>query len=162
MAGGVCSHSGAFGGGVVSCRQPPEDVGEDDAWLGQLGSAVARSRFWSSTAIFVTYDEGGGFYDHVAPPAVPGSDGYGTRTPLVIVSPWVRTGVYRATTTNLPVLSFTEHLWGLAPLTALDARQNDLAGAFDFHRHPLAPPAVPVDPPATIGFYGVGVTPDTP
>jgi phospholipase C len=140
--------------GVGYSEEPPEDVGEGDAWLGQLVSAVAHSRYWRSTAIFVTYDEGGGFYDHASPPVVRSSFGYGTRTPMVIVSPWVRSGIDAAETTNVSVLAFLQHLFVLAPLNALDARQNDLFGAFNFHRHPLAPPKLPVLPAETIGFYG--------
>ena len=139
--------------GIGYSEEPPEDVSEGDAWLGQVIEAIARSSYWNSTAIFVTYDEGGGFFDHVSPPIVRGSSGYGTRTPMVIVSPWVRRGVFHARTTNISVLAFAQHLWGLRPLNALDARQNDLAGAFDFRRSPLRPPSLPVSPRDTIGFY---------
>ena len=146
--------------GVGYSEEPPEDLGEGDAWLGQLVEAVARSRYWSSTALFVTYDEGGGFYDHLSPPAVPGSYGYGTRTPLLIVSPWVRGHLYHQVTTNLSVLAFVQHLFGLPALDRLNAEQDDLARAFDFARRPLAPPRPPVAPPATIGFYGPSVLAD--
>src|SRR5207248_5534466 len=81
-------------------EEPREDIGEGDAWLGQLVSAVARSRYWRSTVLFITYDEGGGFADQAAPP-VP--SGYGTRTPMVIVSPWARRGVFGQDTTNISV-----------------------------------------------------------
>lgn len=145
--------------GVGYSEEPPEDIGEGDAWLGQLVDAVARSHYWRSTAIFVTYDEGGGFWDHVAPP-VETAYGYGTRTPMVIVSPWVRGGVYRALTTNISILSFMQRLWGLAPLNPLNARQNDLMAAFDFARRPLPPPVLPVVPSETIGFYGANTLTD--
>jgi len=132
-------------------EEPREDIGEGDAWLGQLVQAVARSRYWDSTAIFLSYDEGGGFWDPVPPPV---SSGYGTRTPLVIVSPWVRRGAFGERTTNISVLSFMQHLWQMPPLNALNARQNDLAAAFDFGRRPLRRPRLPVAPSATIGFHG--------
>lgn len=132
-------------------EEPREDIAEGDAWLGQLVQAVARSRYWGSTAIFVTYDEGGGFWDPVPPPA---GTGYGTRTPMVIVSPWARRGAYTRRTTNISILSFMQHLWGMAPLNALNAQQNDLAGAFDFRQRPLPRPRLPVAPSATIGFHG--------
>lgn len=146
--------------GVGYSEEPPEDVGQGDTWLGQIVAALAASRAWSSTVLFVTYDEGGGFYDHVSPPVVAGSDGYGTRTPLVIVSPWARRGVFDARTTNLSVLAFVQHLWSLPPLDHLNAVQNDLAGAFDFRTRPLPPPRVPVAPRGTIGFYGRSVLND--
>ena len=139
--------------GVGYSTEPAEDIGEGDAWFGQLVNAVAHSQYWDSTAIFVTYDEGGGFWDHVAPAA---STGYGTRTPMVIISPYARRGVFHQRTTNLAVLSFMQRLWGLAPLTPLNAGQKDLMSAFNFRQSPLPPPDVPVAPADTIGFHGSG------
>ncbi len=132
-------------------EEPREDISQGDVWLGQLVSAVARSRYWRSTAVFITYDEGGGFWDPVPPP-VP--SGYGTRTPFVIVSPWARHGVFRHLSTNVSILSFMQHLWGMPPLTSLNAQQNDLAGAFDFRQRRLPRPRLPVAPSETIGFHG--------
>jgi phospholipase C len=132
-------------------EEPREDIAEGDAWLGQLVQAVARSRYWDSTAIFLTYDEGGGFWDPVPPPV---TTGFGTRTPMVIVSPWARRGTYTGRTTNISILSLMQHLWGMAPLNSLNAQQNDLAGAFDFRQRPLRRPRLPVAPSATIGFHG--------
>jgi phospholipase C len=62
--------------GIRKPDVPSEDTGEGDAWTGQLVNAVARSRYRDSTAIFLTYDEGGGFRDHV-PPSY--ASGYGSR-----------------------------------------------------------------------------------
>jgi phospholipase C len=140
-------------------EEPREDISEGDAWLGQLVKAVAHSPYWQSTAIFITYDEGGGFWDPV-PPTV--ASGYGTRTPFVIISPWARRGAYQQTSTNVSILSFMQHLWGMPPLTALNARQNDLAGAFDFHGKPLPRPRPPVAPSATIGFHGHSIASQVP
>ena len=140
-------------------EEPREDIAEGDAWLGQLVQAVARSRYWDSTAIFLTYDEGGGFWDPVPPPV---TTGYGTRTPMVIVSPWARRGAYTRRTTNISILSFMQHLWGMAPLNALNAQQNDLAGAFDFRQRPLPRPRPPVAPSATIGFHGASLASEVP
>ncbi|HET6504897.1 MAG TPA: alkaline phosphatase family protein [Amycolatopsis sp.] len=135
--------------GVGYSGEAEEDLGNPDAWIGQLVSAVANSKYWNSTAIFVTYDEGGGFWDHVAPPA----NGYGTRTPMTIISPYAKPGVYHQQTTNVSILSFMQKLWGLPPLTPLNAQQNDLMSAFDFSRAPLPAPAPPVAPPDTFGFH---------
>jgi phospholipase C len=139
--------------GVGYSTEAEEDIGEGDAWVGQLVNAVAHSQYWDSTAIFVTYDEGGGFWDHVAPSA---STGYGTRTPTIIVSPYARRGVFHQQMTNVSILSFMQHLWGLAPLTKLNARQNDLMSAFSFGQAPLPAPAPPVAPADTIAFHGTG------
>jgi phospholipase C len=139
--------------GVGYSTEAEEDIGEGDAWVGQLVNAVAHSSYWKSTAIFVTYDEGGGFWDHVAPSA---ATGYGTRTPTIIISPYARPGVYHQTMTNVSILSFMQHLWGLAPLTRLNAKQNDLMSAFDFRQAPRPAPNVPVAPADTIAFHGGG------
>src|SRR5579872_164553 len=148
--------------GVDYSTEPPEDIGQGDAWIGQLVNAVAHSKYWASTAIFVSYDESGGFWDHVAPPV---AAGYGARTPLIIISPYARRGVYHQQSTNVSVLSFMQKLWGLPALTPLNARQNNLFSAFNFGQAPLAAPAVPFAPADTIGFHGssgilsdVGVT----
>ncbi len=128
-------------------EHPPTDIQQGDAWLGQLVQAVMDSPYWNSTAIFVTYDEGGGYWDHVSPP-VAFRFGYGTRTPMVIVSPYVRPGVFTQTTSNISVLSFMQQLWGMPPLNSLNARSNDLLAAFDFQQKPLPPlnlPDVPAD-----------------
>ena len=73
---------------------------------------------------------------------------------MIIISPYARRGVFREQTTNVSILSFMQHLWGLPPLTPLNARQNDLVGAFDFRQSPLPAPAVPSAPADTIGFHG--------
>jgi phospholipase C len=139
--------------GVGYSSEPPEDIEQADAWIGQLVDAGARSRYWNSTAIFVTYDEGGGFWDHLAPSY---ASGYGTRTPMIIVSPYARRGVFHQQITNVSILSFMQALWGLPPLTTLNARQNNLLSAFDFRQAPLPAPTPPVAPPVTIGFHGTG------
>jgi phospholipase C len=141
--------------GVGYSEEPAEDIAEGDAWLGQLINAVATSKYWDSTAIFVTYDEGGGFWDHVAPPTIT-PYGYGSRTPTVIVSPYARAGVFHQQTTNISILSFMQHLWNLPPLNPLNARQNDLFSAFDFGQAPAPAPTLPVDPADTIAFHGTG------
>jgi hypothetical protein len=138
---------------VSYSSEPPEDITEADAWVGQLVNAVAHSKYWGSTVIFVSYDESGGFWDHVAPAT---ATGYGARTPMIIISPYARHGIYRAPTTNVSILSFLQRLWGLPALTALNARQDNLLGAFDFGQAPRPAPAVPVAPADTIGFHGAG------
>src|SRR5579872_3280642 len=139
--------------GVDYSTEPPEDIGQGDTWIGQLVNAVAHSKYWASTAIFVTYDESGGFWDHIAPAA---STGYGARTPMIIISPYARHGVYHPQTTNVSILSFMQKLWGLPALTPLNAGQNDLFSAFNFSQAPLAAPSVPAAPSDTIGFHGSG------
>ncbi|MBO0708098.1 MAG: hypothetical protein J2P44_07010, partial [Candidatus Dormibacteraeota bacterium] len=139
--------------GVGYSGEPWEDTQPPDAWTGQLVSAIEQSPLWNSTAIFVTYDEGGGFWDHVPPPPLT-ADGYGTRTPTIVISPYTHAGVYHRQTTNMSILSFMQHQWGLPPLNALNARQDDFSGAFDFSQQPAAPAAPPVVPPITLRMGG--------
>jgi acid phosphatase len=87
---------------------------------------------WSDTAIIVTYDENGGFWDHVPPP--PGDQwGPGTRVPAIVISPYAKQGYVDSTvyeTTSITAL--IEHRYGLAPLGTRDANDADLSNAFDF------------------------------
>lgn len=97
-----------------------------------LIDAVRASRAWRRTAIIITYDENGGFWDHVAPP-VADRWGPGSRVPTIVISPFARRGVvdhHRYDTTS--ILALIEHRWGLAPLSARDAAADPLSGAFDF------------------------------
>jgi phospholipase C len=72
-------------------EHPPALVSAGQAWVTTLVNAVMRSPNWSSTAIFVTWDDWGGFYDHVAPPVVD-RNGYGLRVPGLVISPYARRG----------------------------------------------------------------------
>jgi hypothetical protein len=93
-----------------------------DNWLGQLASAVMNGPEWNSTAVFITWDDCGCFYDQVRPGTNPGGTPQGPRVPMVIVSPWVRTGYTDSThTTFAGVLAFAEATFGLQSLGANDA-----------------------------------------
>jgi acid phosphatase len=101
-----------------------------------LINAVRNGPDWKNTAIIITYDEHGGFWDHVAPPVVD-RWGPGARVPTLIISPFARAGFVdhtRYDTTS--ILAFIEHRWKLAPLTDRDAAANDLTAAFDFEHGP--------------------------
>jgi phospholipase C len=103
-----------------------------DNWIGQVVSSIMDGPDWSSTAIFITYDDCGCFYDHVPPPA-----GLGVRNPVVIVSPWVRPGYTDSTTaTTASMLAFTEHTFGLPALGTADGSAYDYSNAFDFSTYP--------------------------
>ena len=97
-----------------------------------LIDAVRNGPAWADTAIIVTYDESGGFWDHVAPPA---GDRFGpaTRVPTLVISPLARKGFIDATTyDSASILSLIEHRFGLDPLAARDATAADMTAAFDF------------------------------
>ncbi|HZU82691.1 MAG TPA: alkaline phosphatase family protein, partial [Polyangiaceae bacterium] len=107
-----------------------------EAHAEQLIEAVRSGPNWADTAVIVTYDEFGGFWDHVSPP--PGDRwGPGTRIPTIVISPFARKGAVDSTvydTTSITAL--IEHRWGLAPLGTRDATAADMTAAFDFGVNP--------------------------
>jgi phospholipase C len=136
----------------------PTNVLLGEAFLYRIVNAVATSSLWSSTAIFITWDENGGFYDHVQPPCAcdPSPqplrdyrfDQYGFRVPLVIVSPFVHPGyVSHYDTDHASILRFIEHWRGLPALTKRDANAWPFLDVFDFSLD-TAPPQLPPPPDA--------------
>jgi len=108
------------------------DIASGDAKAAGLIEAIRHSPLWSDTAIIVTYDENGGFWDHVAPPKAD-RWGPGTRIPAIVISPYAKRGFIDHTpydTTS--ILKLIETRYGLAPLGSRDAAANDLTNAFDF------------------------------
>lgn len=106
-----------------------------------LIQALQLSKYWQDSVIFITYDDFGGWYDHVPPPVVD-RWGPGGRVPLLVISPWAKKGFADHTqydTTAL--LKFIETRWSLQPLATRDAAANDLSSAFDFSQTPTAPGA---------------------
>jgi phospholipase C len=102
-------------------------------------NAVMQSPFWKDTAIFVTWDDYGGFYDHVPPPSV-NPWGLGPRVPLLAISPYARQGFIDHTTYSFAsLLHLVELRFGLPALTALDAQATPPLGSFDFSAAPTAP-----------------------
>ena len=97
-----------------------------------LIAAIQKSAVWKSTVIIVTYDEHGGFWDHVAPPIVD-RWGPGSRVPAFVISPFARKHYVDHTiydTTS--ILALIEKRWHLKPLSSRDASANDMSGVFDF------------------------------
>ena len=72
-------------------EHPPASIKRGQAWVTSVINAVMRSKDWRSSAIFLTWDDWGGFYDHVKPPRVD-SLGYGIRVPGLVISPYARQG----------------------------------------------------------------------
>ena len=72
-------------------EHPAALVSEGQAWVTRLVNAIMRSPDWSSTAIFLAWDDWGGFYDHVVPPTVD-ANGYGLRVPALVISPYAKRG----------------------------------------------------------------------
>ena len=120
-------------------EHPPASVCVGENWTVDHINAVMNGPDWDSTAIFLTWDDFGGFYDHEPPPQVD-NFGFGPRVPLLIISPWVKAGYVEHQVLEFSsVLKFVEKRFRLAPLTPRDELANDLASAFDFHQTPLPP-----------------------
>ena len=113
---------------------PSVCMGEN--WTVEHINAIMDSKYWKSTAIFITWDDFGGFFDHVVPPHYDVM-GLGPRVPLLIISPWAKQGYVDPTVYEFSsVLKFIETMYDLKPLTERDAQANNMLGAFDFENKP--------------------------
>ncbi len=133
----------------------PGSVSQGQVATVGLINAIMRSRYWSSSAIFLTWSDWGGWYDQVVPPQVNGvSEGF--RVPLLIVSPFVRPGqVFSQPADFTSILKFIEGLYGLSPLTSRDQNATSLLGAFSLQAGPRAPtPVVMGQLPASVISHG--------
>jgi phospholipase C len=151
--------------------EPHSDIRRGDAFLAATFRAVASGPAWRSTVFIITFDEWGGFFDHVAPPRaaspanspdtdlVDGKALLGFRVPTIVASPWTRGGPSNPTVNSTvfdhtSILKLIEWRWGLAPLTARDASDDigNLGAVLNFGTpnnavpslpHPSMPPATP-------------------
>jgi phospholipase C len=119
---------------------PGSNNGEGPSWVAAIVNAVGNSPYWNDTVIFITWDDWGGWYDHVAPQVV--NDGYswgsgyvyGLRVPLIIVSPWVRQNYISHVTHDFgSILRFIEENYDLPSLGYADAYADDFSDCFYFH-----------------------------
>jgi phospholipase C len=105
-------------------------------WVAHVVNTIGASPFWRSTAIFIVWDDWGGWYDHVPPPQLD-LYGLGIRVPLIVVSPYAKSGYVSHVQYEFgSILKFAETTFDLAPLAAADARANPLDDCFDFHQQP--------------------------
>lgn len=101
-------------------------------WTVRHINAIMRSKQWPSTAIFLLWDDFGGYYDHVPPPHYDAM-GLGPRVPFLVISPWAKQGFVDSTTYEFSsVLRFIEDLHGLQCMTRRDCIANGISNAFDF------------------------------
>jgi phospholipase C len=121
----------------------PYSVCVAENWLvSQINAVMQNPALWYNTAIIVTWDDWGGFYDHVNPPAGPTNANlqYGLRAPVLIISPYANAGTVDHTLYSFPsVLKFIETTFNLPALGTLDSQANDLSIAFNFSQQPLSP-----------------------
>lgn len=119
-------------------EHPPAQPEPGQRFVRKTLQALIQSKAWSSSAFMLTYDDWGGWYDHVPPPQVD-EYGYGFRVPALLVSPYAKRGYIDSTTLDFTsILRFIEQNYDLEPLATRDAQANSLEGAFDFTRPPRA------------------------
>ncbi len=143
-------------------EHPPSDIQSGQDFVARITAALMRSPYWENTALFITYDEHGGIYDHVAPPPActpdpsnpypdletdedqefaaehpdlnTGFDRYGVRVPVIVVSPYAkRSFVSHKVYDHTSILRFIETKYGLPALTNRDANADPMLDMFDFN-----------------------------
>jgi phospholipase C len=135
---------------VIPAGQNSDHPGSIDnvggpSWVASVVNAIGTSSYWSNTAIIITWDDWGGWYDHVPPPKVI-NDGsgwgagyvYGFRVPLIVVSAFAKAGYISHVPHDFgSILNLIEQNFGLASLGYADARADNLSDCFNFHQTPL-------------------------
>jgi phospholipase C len=123
---------------------PEHSMCQGENWTTQVVNAIMRSPMWKDTAIFVTWDEWGGFYDHVPPRRID-PFGFGIRVPLLVISPYARRGwIDHVEGEFSSVLRFIEDDFGLTQLTDRDRLARDLSYDFNFSAPPRPPTPLPL------------------
>jgi phospholipase C len=146
-------------------EHPPALVSQGQSYVTNLVNTIMQSPDWNSTAIFVTWDDWGGFYDHVVPPTVD-SLGYGIRVPGLVISPYAKQGYIDSQNLSFDAyLKFIEdNFLNQQRLNSSDGRPDsrpvairenafalgNLMNDFNFHQTPLAPIVLPVHPQTTL------------
>jgi phospholipase C len=120
-------------------QHPGNSICEGENWTVSVLNALMQGPDWGSTAVFITWDDFGGFYDHVPPPQVD-QFGFGPRVPLLIISPFAKAGYISHTLSeHSSILKFIETRYNLQPLTSRDRAASDLLDSFDFDQQPQPP-----------------------
>jgi phospholipase C len=132
---------------AVSWVLPSSDLSEHpgysicagENWTVSVLNALMQGPDWNTTAVFITWDDFGGFYDHVPPPQID-QFGLGPRVPLLVISPFARAGyISHVVSEHSSILKFIETRYQLPALTARDAAASDLLDNFDFSQTPSSP-----------------------
>jgi phospholipase C len=154
----------------TTSEENPQNIQVGEDFLARVTHALLHAPTWERTALFITYDEHGGYYDHVPPPRalkpdatapklssgdVPGAyDRYGFRVPLIVVSPWARANyASNRVQDHTSLLAFIERKWNLPAMTFRDANADPMVDYFDFRRPAFAQaPRLPAGPPLGPGL----------
>jgi phospholipase C len=117
---------------------------EGPDWVASITNAIGASPFWDSTVIFISWDDWGGWYDHVNPPQIDNM-GLGFRVPLIIVSPYAKAGYVSHTTHEFSgFLKYTEEVFELPSLGTRDVNADDFSDCFDYTQTPQPYVQIPV------------------
>ena len=138
-------NSGFLHSSETKSGHPPGSLCVGENYAVSVLNAVMSGPQWQSTALFLVWDDWGGFYDHVEPPVVEKwKDGtpfrYGFRVPCIVVSPFARPAhISHTLNSHVSLLRFAETVFGLERLTARDAGASDMLDCFDLEQQGLAP-----------------------
>ncbi len=152
--------------GQASDHSGPND-GSGPSWVASVVNAIGNSPYWSNTAIFITWDDWGGFYDHVPPPQVLVNCAqwgcgyiYGFRVPLIVVSPYVKAQYISHQQHDFgSILKFIETTFNLPSLGYADALADDFSDCFNFYQTPL--PFSTIAAPLNADYFLNDKTPPT-
>jgi phospholipase C len=133
---------------VIPSAQESDHAGSNNgsgpSWVASIVNAIGNSEYWSNTAIFIAWDDWGGWYDHVAPTII--DDGvswgsgyvYGFRVPLIVVSPYAKTQYISHVNHDFgSILKYIEQNFGLGSLGNADVSADNLSDCFDYNQTPL-------------------------
>jgi phospholipase C len=127
---------------LIHSDHPGSNSNEGPDWVASVVNAIGASPFWNSTAIFISWDDWGGWYDHAVPPVIDDM-GPGFRVPLIVVSPYAKHGyVSHQDYETASLLTFMEKNFNLPNLGTRDATANDLSDCFDYSQ--TATPYIPI------------------
>jgi hypothetical protein len=153
---------------LSASEHPPARVDCGMDYVSYLIDAVMQSQYWKDTAIIVTWDDYGGYYDHVPPPQVD-AYGLGFRVPTLVISPWAKHGYIDNTQYEFgSFLALIEAKYGIPPMTQRDAKANNMLNSFDFNQAAQPPLIEPADfvgpgnwPPQDNGYAPYPSSPST-
>ena len=157
----------APGSPVDLSEHPPfgKNAGQQTVKLGSQWTAdrvkkLGQSNLWANSVVFITWDDWGGWYDHVDPPPMPKPPvqskwtgkgpakgpsytntqfSYGTRVGCLVISPYSKRGISKAFHSHVSLVKFCEVTFGLKPINARDTASDDMSDCFDFKQTPLPP-----------------------
>jgi phospholipase C len=141
----------------TTSQENPQDIQVGERFIAEVANALMKAPTWRHTALFITYDEHGGYYDHVPPPravkpdSIPptlgpgdvraGYNRYGFRVPMIVVSPWAKKNyLSNVVQDHTSMAAFIERKWNLPAMTFRDANADAMTDYFDFSRPAFATP----------------------